>query len=122
MRKIIQGRNTGKKNYIIILAEGVAEKIGGALELAKRIEDLTGIETRGTVLGYIQRGGSPTIQDRVMASRMGAKSVQLLKEGQYNKIISVQDSKIVAIDIDEALAMKKDIDQEMLELSDILSI
>ena len=122
VRKIIQGRNSGKKNYIIILAEGVAEKIGGALELAKRIEDLTGIETRGTVLGYIQRGGSPTIQDRVMASRMGAKSVQLLKEGQYNKIISVQDAKIVAIDIDEALAMKKDIDQEMLELSNILSI
>lgn len=122
IRKIIQGRNSGKKNYIIILAEGVAEKIGGALTLAQKIEDLTGIETRGTVLGYIQRGGSPTIQDRVMASAMGVKAVELLKEGVYNKIISVKDAKIVDIDIDEALAMKKDIDQELLRMSNILSI
>lgn len=122
IRKIVQGRNSGKKNYIIILAEGVAEKNGGALELAKKIEDLTGIETRGTVLGYIQRGGSPTIQDRVMASVMGAKAVKLLKEGVYNRIISYKDAKVVDFDIDEALAMTKDIDQELLELSEILSI
>lgn len=122
IRKIIQGRNSGKKNYIIILAEGVAENNGGALELASRIEALTGIETRGTVLGYIQRGGSPTVHDRVMASVLGARAVKLLKEGVYNRIISVKDSKVVDIDIDEALAMKKDIDADLFELSEILSI
>jgi 6-phosphofructokinase 1 len=122
IRKIIQGRNSGKKNYIIILAEGVAERTCGALELAKKIEDLTGIETRGTVLGHIQRGGSPTVQDRVMASVMGAKAVELLKDGVYNRIISVRDSKVVDIDIDEALSMKKSIDEELVKLSDILSI
>ncbi len=122
IRKIVEGRNKGKKNYIIILAEGVAEKIGGALELAKKVEDLTGIETRGTVLGYIQRGGSPSVRDRVMASAMGAKAVELLKEGVSNRVISVNNSKIVDIDIDEALSMTKDIDHELLRLSQILSI
>ena len=122
IRKIIQGRNNGKKNYTIILAEGLAEKIGGALELAKKIEDLTGIETRGTVLGYLQRGGSPSVRDRVMASAMGAKAIELLKNGVTNRIISVQDAKIVDLDIDEALSMTKDIDQELLKLSNILSI
>ncbi|PYG87245.1 6-phosphofructokinase [Ruminiclostridium sufflavum DSM 19573] len=122
IRKIVQGRNNGKKNYIIILAEGVAEKIGGALELAKKVEDLTGIETRGTVLGYIQRGGSPTVRDRVVASAMGVKAVELLKDGVYNRIIAVNESKIVDLDIDEALSMTKDIDHELLRLSEILSI
>jgi 6-phosphofructokinase 1 len=122
IRRIIQGRNNGKKNYIIILAEGVAEKIGGALELAKKVEDLTGIETRGTVLGYIQRGGSPSIRDRVMASAMGVKAVELLKDGVYNRVMCVDKAKIVDVDIDEALAMSKDIDHEMLRLIEILSI
>lgn len=122
IRRIVQGRNNGKKNYIIILAEGVAEKIGGALELAKKIEDLTGIETRGTVLGYIQRGGSPSIRDRVMASAMGVKAVELLKDGVYNRVMCVEKAKIVDVDIDEALSMSKDIDHEMLRLIEILSI
>lgn len=122
IRRIVQGRNNGKKNYIIILAEGVAEKIGGALDLAKKIENLTGIETRGTVLGYIQRGGSPTIRDRVMASAMGVKAVELLKDGVYNRVMCVEKSKIVDIDIDEALSMSKDIDSELLRLIEILSI
>ncbi|QNU67977.1 6-phosphofructokinase [Ruminiclostridium herbifermentans] len=122
IRRIVQGRNNGKKNYIIILAEGVAEKIGGALELAKKVEDLTGIETRGTVLGYIQRGGSPSIRDRVMASAMGVKAVELLKDGVYNRVMCVEKAKIVDIDIDEALSMTKDIDHEMLRLVEILSI
>lgn len=122
IRRIVQGRNNGKKNYIIILAEGVAEKIGGALELAKKVEDLTGIETRGTVLGYIQRGGSPSIRDRVMASAMGVKAVELLLDGAYNRVMCVQNAKIVDVDIDEALSMSKDIDQELLKLIEILSI
>lgn len=122
IRRIVQGRNNGKKNYIIILAEGVAEKIGGALDLAKKIENLTGIETRGTVLGYIQRGGSPTIRDRVMASAMGVKAVELLKDGVYNRVMCVEKAKIVDVDIDEALSMSKDIDSELLRLIEILSI
>ncbi len=122
IRRIVQGRNNGKKNYIIILAEGVAEKIGGALDLAKKIENLTGIETRGTVLGYIQRGGSPTIRDRVVASAMGVKAVELLKDGVYNRVMCVEKAKIVDVDIDEALSMSKDIDSELLRLIEILSI
>ena len=122
IRRIVQGRNNGKKNYIIILAEGVAEKIGGALDLAKKIENLTGIETRGTVLGYIQRGGSPIIRDRVVASAMGVKAVELLKDGVYNRVMCVEKAKIVDVDIDEALSMSKDIDSELLRLIEILSI
>jgi 6-phosphofructokinase 1 len=74
------------------------------------------------VLGHIQRGGSPTVQDRVMASVMGAKAIELLKDGVYNRIISVKDSHVVDIDIDEALAMKKEIDENLIKLSNILSI
>jgi len=122
IRKIIEGRNKGKKNYTIILAEGVAEKIGGALELAAKIEDLTGIETRGSVLGYLQRGGSPSVRDRVMASAMGTKAVELLRDGVFNRIISYKDAKIVDFDIEDALSMTKDIDQDLLRISEILSI
>ncbi|HEX3028716.1 MAG TPA: 6-phosphofructokinase [Clostridia bacterium] len=118
IKPIIEGRNRGKKHYIVIIAEGV----GGAIEVAKNLEEVTGIEARATILGHIQRGGSPTVRDRVMASQMGAKATELLKNGIYNQVIALKDSKVVGIEINEALEMKKDIDDDMIELSKILSL
>ncbi|MDP4094513.1 MAG: 6-phosphofructokinase [Bacillota bacterium] len=118
IKPIIEGRNRGKKHYIVIIAEGV----GGAIDVAKKIEDVTGVEARATILGHIQRGGSPTVRDRVMASLMGAKATELLKEGIYNQIIALQDNKVLGIEINEALDMTKKIDDDMIELSKILSL
>ena len=115
---IVEGRNRGKKHYLVIVAEGV----GGAVEIAKYIEEKTEITTRATILGYIQRGGSPTIVDRVMASRFGACAVQCLIEGKKNRVIALRDNKIVDIDIIEALNMKKTIDNELITLSKILAL
>lgn len=115
---IIEGRNRGKKNYLVIVAEGV----GGAVEIAKYIEEKTDIITRATILGHIQRGGSPTLMDRVMGSRMGAYAVELLKKDVANRIIAVQEGKIVDIDIGEALNMTKSIDEELVKLCKILAL
>ncbi len=118
VKPIIDGRNRGKKHYIVIIAEG----IGGAIEVAQQIEEVTGIEARGTILGHIQRGGSPTVRDRVMASRMGAKATELLKEGIYNQVVVFRDHELQSLDINEALEMKKTIDEKTIELSKILSL
>ena len=115
---IVEGRNRGKKHYLVIVAEGV----GGAVEIAQYIEDKTGIITRATILGYIQRGGSPTVTDRVTASRMGASAINILLEGKMNRIIAVRDGKITDIDINEALSMKKIIDNDLVNLSKILAL
>lgn len=116
--KIIEGRNRGKKHFIVIVAEGV----GGAVEIAKSIEEKTGVVTRATILGYIQRGGTPTVRDRVMASYMGAHAVSLINDEKYNRIVAYKDDKIVDYDIEEALKMQKFIDSGLIELSRILSI
>jgi 6-phosphofructokinase 1 len=118
IKPIIEGRNRGKKHYLVIVAEGV----GGAIEIASQIEEKTGIEARATILGHIQRGGSPTVYDRVMASRMGAKAVELLNNGIVNRIVSLKDNKIVDIEINEALNMKKSIDEDLIALSKILAL
>ena len=118
IKPIIEGRNRGKKQYSVIVAEGV----GGAIDIAKRIEEVTGIESRATILGHLQRGGSPTVRDRVMASMMGAHATEILKNGITNRIIAVKDSKVVDIEINEALAIEKQIDDNMVELSKILSL
>lgn len=118
IKPIIEGRNRGKKHYIVILAEGV----GGAIEVAKKIEEITGIEARATILGHIQRGGSPTVRDRVMASMMGAKATELIKNGVFNQVIALRDNKVIGIDINEALETTKEIDNDMIELSKILSL
>jgi 6-phosphofructokinase 1 len=118
IKQIIDARNRGKKHYIVIIAEGV----GGAVEVASKIEESTGIETRATILGHIQRGGSPTVRDRVMASLMGIKAVELLKDNKTNRIIAVKNGSITDIEINEALDTKKAIDDEMIELSRILSL
>lgn len=119
LKPIIEGRNRGKKHYLVIVAEGVE---GKAIGIAKEIQDKTGIEARATILGHIQRGGSPTVYDRVMASMMGHKAVQVLKEGGRNRIIALRDNKLVDLDLDEALNMTKEMPEELIELSKILSL
>lgn len=101
------GQKVGKKHHIVIIAEGV----GGSQELAEMIEECTDVETRATVLGHIQRGGSPTIHDRVMAAQMGMKAIDLLAEGKSNRVVIVKNGLIDDIDIDEGLAMKKNISE-----------
>jgi 6-phosphofructokinase 1 len=118
IKPIIDARNRGKKHYIVIIAEGV----GGAVEIAKKIEDATGIEARATILGHIQRGGSPTVRDRPMASLMGVKAVELLKDNIMNRVVAVKNGQLTDIEINEALESKKAIDDNMIQLSRILSI
>ena len=109
---------TGKRHFIIVVAEG----IGGVEEMAKRIENETGVETRATILGHVQRGGHPTVRDRVTASLMGHKAVELLKEGIGNRVIAMQHDEIVDYDIFEALNMKKSLDLNMYKVAHEISI
>ncbi len=111
-------QKTGKKHFIIIVAEGV----GGVEEMAKRIQAETGVESRATVLGHVQRGGYPTVRDRVTASLMGYKAVELLKEGIGNRVIAMKKSEIVDYDIFEALNMKKSLDLDLYKIAHEISI
>ncbi|MCI5857619.1 MAG: 6-phosphofructokinase [Agathobacter sp.] len=113
IEQITDARARGKQHYIIINAEGV----GHSQSMAKRIEEATGIETRATILGHMQRGGSPTCKDRVYATTMGAMAVDLLCEGKSNRLVAYKDGKFVDYDIDEALAMTKTIPEYMYEIS-----
>jgi len=117
-KRLIQGKNRGKLHSIILLAEGV----GNAYELGNQIQKFTGIETRVTILGHLQRGGSPTAFDRILASKMGARAVQLLMEGKTARTLGVKGNKIIDVDIDEALSIEKIFDKETYELTKILSI
>ena len=114
---IIENRKRGKKHHIIINAEG----IGHSTSMAKRIEAATGVETRATILGHMQRGGSPTCKDRVYASTMGAKAVDLLLEGKTNRVVGYRHGECVDFDIDVALAMKKGIPEYQWEICRYLS-
>ena len=116
-KTILEGKNNGKMHNLVILAEG----IGGAFELAEYVENITGIETRATVLGHIQRGGSPSATDRVLASRMGAKAVEVLMEGKTSRVIGIRDNKIIDQDIDEALDMESKFDTELYDIAKMLS-
>ena len=117
INRIIENRKHGMKHHIIINAEGV----GHSTSMAKRIEAATGVETRATVLGHMQRGGSPTAIDRMYASIMGARAVDLLIEGASNRVVGMKGGKLVDYDINEALAMKKDIDDYEFNVSKWLS-
>ena len=116
IEKIIENKKKGKKHYIIVNAEGV----GHSSSMAKRIEEATGIETRATILGHMQRGGSPSCKDRVYASMMGSMAVDLLAEGKTNRVVAYKNGEFVDYDIDEALAMTKDVDARMYEVSKLL--
>ncbi len=116
--KMQEGRKLGKQNFIIVVAEG----IGHSAEIAKKIEQETGIESRATILGHVQRGGSPTVRDRVLASQMGKYAVDLLEQGIGNRVVGVRGTKLVDYDIQEALQMKKPFDDDLYDLTKIISI
>ncbi len=111
-------QKSGKVHFVII----VSEAIGGVEEMAKKIQAETGVDTRATVLGHVQRGGSPTANDRILASRMGYHAVQLLKEGIGNRVVATKKDDIIDIDIFEALNMKKSIDLDMYKMAMDISI
>lgn len=111
--RIARRKKLGKKLHIIINAEGIGDSEG----MAKRIEEATGLETRATIIGYIQRGGSPTCRDRVFASAMGSKAVDILISGGKNRVVCYREGKFADLDIYEALAMQKDLDDSLWEIS-----
>ncbi|WP_430885537.1 6-phosphofructokinase [Fusibacter sp. JL216-2] len=117
-RKLIQGRNRGKLHNIILLAEGV----GKPYDWAETIYEKTGVEVRVSVIGYLQRGGTPTAFDRILASRMGAKAIELLQEGKAGRALGIKGHDIVDLDIDDALEMHKNIDMDLVKTAGQLSI
>ncbi|MBP3435376.1 MAG: 6-phosphofructokinase [Clostridia bacterium] len=109
---------TGKKHFIIIVAEG----IGHVVEIAERIQKETGVEARATILGHVQRGGDPTVRDRVLASQMGNYAVELLLNGQSNRVVTIQNDRLKDYDIEEALRMKKPFDVDLFRIAHEISI
>lgn len=116
--RMFRTQKTGKKHFIIIVAEG----IGGVVDMAELIEEKTGVESRATVLGHVQRGGSPTVRDRVMASQMGHYAVQLLMKDIGNRVVAYKKDAIVDYDIYEALNMKKEFDMDLYRIAHEISI
>ena len=116
--KIAETQKTGKRHFIIIVAEGV----GHAQEIANEIQARTGIDTRATILGHVQRGGSPTLRDRVNASAMGYHAVCLLEQGKYNRIVGMKGEKLVDYPVDEALEMTKTLDPVLIDVCNTISI
>ncbi len=117
IEKIKVARKLGKQNFIILVAEG----IGGSTEIAKRIEDATGIESRATILGHVQRGGNPTVRDRVAASELGYYAVELLEKGIGNRVVGFQKDEVVDYDIQEALSMKKEFPMHLYDIANDIS-
>lgn len=117
VKKIRAAGELGKHHFIILVAEG----IGKVDEISRQIEEATGIETRGTVLGHVQRGGNPTVRDRVVATRMGYRAVELLEKGIGNRVIGIKDSEVVDYDIQEALKMKKEFPHDLYKIANEIS-
>ena len=111
-------KKRGKRHSIIMLAEGV----GNANDIGGKIIEKTGVDLRVTVLGHVQRGGSPTAFDRILASRMGVRAVELLLDGQSARVVGIKDDEIIDMDIHEALSKKKDFDKKTYQMTQILSI
>lgn len=118
IERILDTQKTGKQHFIIIVAEG----IGGVVDMAKYVEQRLGIETRATILGHVQRGGSPTLRDRVVASLMGHKAVDLLNEGKGNRVVAMNNGEIVDYDITEALSMPRVFNEELYNIAKTISI
>ena len=104
----------GKQNFVVI----VAESIGHSQEIATALQEKTGIEARSTILGHVQRGGTPTVRDRVEATRMGFYAVELLEQGVGNRVVGVKDNKLVDYDIQEALSMTKSYDEKLHHIAE----
>lgn len=113
IRKINTTKNNGKKHFIVIVAEGV----GGVEDIAKQINEATGVDARATILGHVQRGGNPTLRDRLRATQMGYEAVQLLNKGEGNRVVAYKGSEVVSYDIETALKMKKDFDKKLLQIA-----
>lgn len=113
-KKMLEAKKNGKQNFIVVVAEG----IGNSNEIAKIIEEKTHIETRATILGHVQRGGSPTVRDRVAATEFAHYAVGLLEQGIGNRVVGMQKGEIVDFDIQEALAMKKPYDIELHKIAE----
>lgn len=118
INNIINNRKRGKKHHIIINAEG----IGHSTSMARRIEAATGVETRATILGHMQRGGSPTCRDRVYATVMGAYAADLLVQGKTNRVVAYRGGEYVDFDIDDALKMQKNISDYMIRVAKAMGI
>lgn len=117
VRRILQGRARDKHHYLIVMAEG----FGKADKIAKDVTELTGLETRITVLGHIQRGGSPSSADRILAAQFGHRAVELLLEGKTNRVVGIRNNQIIDQDVHEALAMQNVFDEKMLTISQEIS-
>jgi len=117
-RRIVEGQNSGKRHFIIVKAEGVEEN---PYEMAKLLEERTGSETRVVVLGYVQRGGAPNATDRILASRMGYKAVELIHEGSESRAIGYVGGQIVSYPLEEALSVEKAFSDEYLRIAEALS-
>ncbi len=118
IKRIHKTKAEGKKNFLILVAEGV----GKVEEIAWYIQQETGIETRATILGHVQRGGSPSLRDRVVAAQMSYHAIKLLNEGVYNRVIGLKEDKVVDFDITEALAKTKTVDEELMNMAEAISI
>lgn len=118
IQQILENRSVGKRHNLIVVAEGV----GGTVRLAKEIQDITGIQTRATVLGHLQRGGSPTAIDRMHASMMGYLAVKAIVAGEKNRVVVYNKGEYQTLDIEEALQMKKEYNDETYDVVKILSI
>lgn len=118
IEKIKRIHKTGKRHFIVIVAEGV----GGTEEIACEIETSTGIVTRAAILGHVQRGGNPTVRDRVRATQLGYVAVKLLQEGRGNRVVAIKNNMVVDYDIYEALKMEKPIDMQMYDIANTTSI
>ena len=112
-KKMLESRKTGKQHFNIV----VSEAVGHSDEIARTLQDKTGIEARTTILGHVQRGGAPTVRDRVVASQMAYYAVELLSQGIGNRVVGMQNSKIVDFDIQEALSMKKPFEEELYHIA-----
>ncbi len=115
--KIRYASSHGKHHFIVMVAEG----IGNVTELAKDIQNTTGIECRATILGHVQRGGSPTVRDRVEASKFGYHAIELLSKGIGNRVVGLQKDKIVDFDIQQALDMKKEFPEDLYNTAHSIS-
>lgn len=117
-KKLLESAKRGKNQSIIVVAEGV----GAVNEIAKEIENNTNMETRTTILGHIQRGGTPSSYDRILASKLGSAAVECLIQGKKNRVVGIKNNKIIDLEIEEALDITSKFDERMHDLSEVLSI
>ena len=119
VEKINDGMKYGNTHFIVVVAEGVPNTngVGSIDDIAKKIEEETGVESRATVLGHVQRGGSPTTRDRMLASCMGSYAVDLLTKGIGNRVVSIRNNVLVDDDIVEALEMKNTVDEHLYDIA-----